>query len=388
MASVSEDRPEILGFKLDECTTCHRVDVHLLTERVDSQKTFTRTTSHRLICTRCGASVRVDSQRARSAVSEGSLKVDRERPHAGEVLATGASAAPSDRPPVSPYVGGDPDMYVPQRLAHARLALTGGASRATVERDLLDQFVVNPNATPVRRYQRVPIAIATVVASGALVAALAFALSSGYEGSTSTARGDAGGVAPTPTPTPRPGPTPQPTPGPTPRPTARPTPRPTAESVATPVPATSLLPKDRLAGYVPSTVSAGCERLTGETPELAIAGLRCDIAELPSTTVDYYLFGSRGDLSGAFSAERETVNISVEGDACFEGATREFSEYYYEGSTPPVGEVTCFKDKGRPQVLWTHRADLIMARAYRERGRVSDLWEWWLVAPVLCEGPC
>jgi hypothetical protein len=362
MASVSEDRPEILGFKLDECTSCHRVDVHLLAERIERQKTFTRTTSHRLVCTRCGASVTIDSQRARSAVNEGSLDVERERPGTRDVLASGPRPAPSDRLPVSPYVGGDPDMYVPQRLAHARLALARGASPATVERDLLGEFVPNPNAKPVGRYRTLPITVATAVASVVLAAVLALALWSGEGGPPSVAGGDTAGVVATPRPTPRPD--------------------------ATPVPAPSLLPEDLLAGYVPPAVSAGCERRTGETPELAIAGLRCDIAEFPGTTVDYYLFGSKGDLYRGFFAERDAANIRVEGDACFKGGTREVSVYYYEDPRP-VGEVTCFKREDRPEVLWTHWADQVMVRAYRDRGPVSDVWKWWLSgAPGPCDGPC
>jgi hypothetical protein len=370
MARESDGRPEVLGLKIDECTTCHRVDVHLLTEFVERQGAFTRTMDHRLVCTRCGASASIDGKRAVSAAKDGRLIVERRRPNIGAVLAEGPRAAPGDRSPASPYSGGEPTTFVSRRLAHARLALAGGANRMTVERKIVDEFLPNPEAKRASRYRIVPIAVSVITVLVVVAAAALFLRVSPDDQSSSTASGTTAGAAATPTPLP--------------------TPRPTATSRPTPTPITvpSLLPDDLLAAYVQPLFVAECQELSRNLPDKAIVGLRCRTPDDPITTADYYLFDALADLNRAFSEIRDAADITTVGIACFEGGQGQYSRYYTD-SDAPVGDITCFRDGRVRQVVWTHWGDLIMARAYRDSGTVKDVADKWMSGALgPCDGPC
>jgi hypothetical protein len=389
MASPSDGRPGVLGFKIDECPTCHRTGTHLLTELVEKTGPFARSVNHRLTCTSCGSSVPVMADAARAAQLTGRLQLPRARPGFSALMSAGPRSNPGSPLPPSPYGSGDPEFYVSQQFALARSALAGGADRVAVERELFESFVPNPVAKPaLSSRSAIPAYLAAVVAAAAIsTLVIGFALSNSGQ---TPAQADSRQAAAVATPTPHPTPTARPTPSATRTPRPTPTPRPTLRIVQprpTPMGGRGGFVRSKmamLASYIPSGVVSQCRPAKEGIPNGATAAYACTLGDGVETSLDYFLLDDEARLDRAWLDDLAGAGLTEanEGNACWEGGQGEWSEYLFDEVA--AGRVACFVTDGRAALRVLAAGPQILMRVEQDAA-TGDPMAWWLGGHP---GPC
>ncbi|HTQ16888.1 serine/threonine protein kinase [Mycobacterium sp.] len=131
-------------------------------------------------------------------------------------------------------------------------------------------------------------------------------------------------------------------------------------------------PTDTLAASLSKGYSSSnCKSTVGPSGVQAV--IECGQNSDPSGPVfaKYLLFGSAGDLSGAFTS-------SIAADALANcGDVKSPSPWHQGASTDAAGQLACGTYQGQAEVIWTTDAKTVMSLIRASNGDTAALYTWW-----------